>query len=193
MWRTFWRLLRESFGPALNDTIVFLLLLSPLYLGLILYSAQDGLLRLLAKSSFIIPYLAIVFAIHVGLIYDFIVSFDRLLARTYTAMRAAFLVFVTLAKTALLIIGTVWCHAVIFAAGGLCTASPCLQSNIASRDIWDAVYFSIVTWTTVGYGDFFPSIDVRLYAATLAVIGVFALAFQIGAATALMSSLLEER
>jgi len=34
-----------------------------------------------------------------------------------------------------------------------------------------AVYFSFITWTTVGYGDFVPTVSTRFFAATEAVIG----------------------
>ena len=37
----------------------------------------------------------------------------------------------------------------------------------------DVLYFSIVTWTTLGYGDFRPSPDTRMYAASQAVLGYF--------------------
>ena len=35
----------------------------------------------------------------------------------------------------------------------------------------DALYFSIVTWTTLGYGDFQPVEDLRLFAAYQAFVG----------------------
>jgi hypothetical protein len=36
---------------------------------------------------------------------------------------------------------------------------------------WNAVYFSIITWTTVGYGDFSPTPSSRIFAATEALSG----------------------
>ena len=41
---------------------------------------------------------------------------------------------------------------------------------------WDALYFSIVTFTTLGYGDFRPVTDARMIAASEALIGYFAMA-----------------
>lgn len=38
-------------------------------------------------------------------------------------------------------------------------------------DSWDCLYFSIVTWTTVGYGDFVPSPIGRMFAASEALYG----------------------
>jgi len=37
--------------------------------------------------------------------------------------------------------------------------------------IADSLYFSIVTWTTLGYGDFTPPADIRLIAALQALLG----------------------
>lgn len=40
-----------------------------------------------------------------------------------------------------------------------------------THDYIDALYFSIVTWTTLGYGDFHPEASIRLYASFEAIIG----------------------
>jgi len=40
-----------------------------------------------------------------------------------------------------------------------------------SKEIWDAIYFSVVTWTTLGYGDFKPSEGARIWAAGEAMLG----------------------
>ena len=36
---------------------------------------------------------------------------------------------------------------------------------------WDSIYFSIITWTTVGYGDFVPTPTTRAFAASEALLG----------------------
>ena len=36
---------------------------------------------------------------------------------------------------------------------------------------WDGLYFSVVTWTTLGYGDFTPPTDIRLITAMQALLG----------------------
>lgn len=44
----------------------------------------------------------------------------------------------------------------------------------------DFFYFSIVTWTTLGYGDFRPSQDARMYAASQALLGYLYMGILIG-------------
>ncbi len=43
-----------------------------------------------------------------------------------------------------------------------------------------ALYFSIITWTTVGYGDFFPTPEARLIAATEGLLGYIYMAVIVG-------------
>lgn len=45
-----------------------------------------------------------------------------------------------------------------------------LNKNV-SHSFADTLYFSIVTWTTLGYGDFQPTESSRMWAATQALIG----------------------
>lgn len=40
-----------------------------------------------------------------------------------------------------------------------------------AHDPYISIYFSVITWTTVGYGDFIPSPQTRLYAAVEALLG----------------------
>jgi hypothetical protein len=42
---------------------------------------------------------------------------------------------------------------------------------VAVTSFRDFLYFSIVTWTTVGYGDIKPSPDSRMFAASEALLG----------------------
>ena len=45
------------------------------------------------------------------------------------------------------------------------------QTLEVATSLKDFIYFSVVTWTTLGYGDFKPSPEARLYAASQAVLG----------------------
>lgn len=55
-------------------------------------------------------------------------------------------------------------------------------------DFLSCLYFSLVTWTTLGYGDFQPSSSARAFAATEALLGYVVMSFVI----AFMLSLLQE-
>jgi Ion channel len=49
------------------------------------------------------------------------------------------------------------------------------------KDDWSiALYFSLITWTTVGYGDFVPTNGVRLLAGLEALVGYFYMALLVG-------------
>ena len=43
--------------------------------------------------------------------------------------------------------------------------------------LWHAIYFSGITFATVGYGDFLPAPHARLLALTEGVVGVFTMGF----------------
>lgn len=42
---------------------------------------------------------------------------------------------------------------------------------VTSGDFWGSLYFSIVTWTTLGYGDLSPVPDIQLLSAVQAILG----------------------
>jgi hypothetical protein len=44
-------------------------------------------------------------------------------------------------------------------------------SGRIARDADSCLYFSLITWTTVGYGDFAPTPDFRIFAALEALLG----------------------
>jgi len=56
------------------------------------------------------------------------------------------------------------------------------------EDSNDAKYFSIVTWTTLGYGDFRPSVAARPYAATQALLGYFFMGILVGKVISIFSN-----
>lgn len=49
-----------------------------------------------------------------------------------------------------------------------------------TQDPISCFYFSIVTWTTLGYGDFRPSPEARLFAASEAILGYLFMGIFIG-------------
>jgi len=52
-----------------------------------------------------------------------------------------------------------------------------LSSGIpVNIDFFDALYFSITTWTTIGYGDFSPIPSCRLVTSIEAILGYYAMA-----------------
>jgi hypothetical protein len=58
-------------------------------------------------------------------------------------------------------------------------------------DIWTGLYFSIVTWTTLGYGDFAPAESLRLVAATEAILGLLFFGILIGVVANLVNRRIE--
>lgn len=55
-----------------------------------------------------------------------------------------------------------------------------LKGDAEPIDFWDALYFSIVTWTTLGYGDLQPQDGLRVLASLQAVIGYLFLGVVVG-------------
>lgn len=51
-----------------------------------------------------------------------------------------------------------------------------ISGVITNIDFWDALYFSITTWTTLGYGDFSPTPACRLITSIEAILGYYAMA-----------------
>jgi hypothetical protein len=55
-----------------------------------------------------------------------------------------------------------------------------LGQDVLKGDWYNSVYFSVVTWTTLGYGDFAPVENLRLVAALEALMGYFYMALLVG-------------
>jgi Ion channel len=55
-----------------------------------------------------------------------------------------------------------------------------IDGAVKTQDPTTCLYFSIVTWTTLGYGDIRPSIEARLWAASEALVGNLWMAIFIG-------------
>ncbi|HEX7028887.1 MAG TPA: ion channel [Gammaproteobacteria bacterium] len=54
------------------------------------------------------------------------------------------------------------------------------NSEIVLNDWYNSFYFSVVTWTTLGYGDFAPVENLRLVSAFQAMMGYFYMAILVG-------------
>lgn len=56
------------------------------------------------------------------------------------------------------------------------------------HDLWGALYFSVVTWTTLGYGDVTPYANTRFFAASEALLGYIVMALLISVLSAMAQS-----
>ena len=70
----------------------------------------------------------------------------------------------------------------IYQGHGINEGSKLIQLN-SDEHYWTSLYFSIVTWTTLGYGDFVPPHDLRLVAACEALLGYFTFGMMVGLLT----------
>jgi hypothetical protein len=68
---------------------------------------------------------------------------------------------------------------VIYAFSKLYEEQGLLLNNVVVHSFDSSLYFSVVTWTTLGYGDFQPTESARLWAATEAMFGYIFMAFLI--------------
>jgi hypothetical protein len=73
----------------------------------------------------------------------------------------------------------------IYQGHGLSPGSECRLIDLADDKGWTSLYFSIVTWTTLGYGDFVPPNDIRLVAAGEALLGYFTFGTMVGLLTSI--------
>jgi hypothetical protein len=55
-----------------------------------------------------------------------------------------------------------------------------LEIEVPTNDPWTCLYFSVVTWTTLGYGDIRPVGFARFIAGSEAIVGYFGMAALIG-------------
>ena len=76
--------------------------------------------------------------------------------------RLWYALFVFLSQAA----ATIAAMAAVYSRAGLVIAG-----EISDASVRDGIYFSIVTWTTLGYGDMTPRPEMRLVAASQAVLG----------------------
>jgi len=93
----------------------------------------------------------------------------------YIARRDRFFASVAFILSALTIITLLLAFASIYRISGIIEAS----THAVSNDPINCLYFSIVTFTTLGYGDFYPTPETRLIAASEAIVGYLSLALLI--------------
>jgi len=85
------------------------------------------------------------------------------------------------------VLGVITSFAFVYHATGLNISGN--WSSVTFRDAW---YFSAVTWTTLGYGDFSPVGDVRIFAVIEALLGYLFTAIIIGVFVTRLSRTLNE-
>jgi hypothetical protein len=95
-----------------------------------------------------------------SIISIFVTSFENIFKRNHELI-----IFPQVLKMLLAVYVTIFGFASIYKTEGLIQAS-----NITHKPT-DALYFSIVTWTTLGYGDLLPTESIRLIAALEALLG----------------------
>ncbi|WP_422375911.1 ion channel [Roseibium sp.] len=64
--------------------------------------------------------------------------------------------------------------------GTVLDAETGLEVAKITHDKYDTFYFSIVTWTTLGYGDWQPTQSVKIFAAVQALVGMYSTALLFG-------------
>ncbi|MGR0278515.1 ion channel [Marinomonas dokdonensis] len=97
----------------------------------------------------------------IGSLIVFITSFINVFRRHHE-----FQLWSQLLKMLVAIYTGIVTFAVIYRFGGVVTP----EGNV-SHDVYDSIYFSVVTWTTLGYGDFQPSESIRIWAGAQAMLG----------------------
>ena len=78
--------------------------------------------------------------------------------------------------TILLGISNILLFAIIYYHNGIIDS----QSKNIIYDLSTSIYFSIITWTTLGYGDFIPTEQSRIFASIEALLGYIYTAILIG-------------
>ena len=73
-----------------------------------------------------------------------------------------------------IILITIYCFSNIYIELGII-----FEENL-TKEFKDTIYFSTVTWTTLGYGDFRPSENARVWAATESMLGYIYMGILVG-------------
>ncbi len=98
-----------------------------------------------------------------------VLSIKKVLVSSFRTLqeRQKYATFVAFFDLSVFVSQIITAYAVVYKAFGL------LDGDQAVRQPLDFLYFSIVTWTTLGYGDFRPTPSSRMVAASEALFGYF--------------------
>jgi hypothetical protein len=101
----------------------------------------------------------------------------------FASRHTAVMLFAFIGASAFAIAAEIVIFAAVFRILGL--VGPDHQSI---HDAASCVYFSMITWTTVGYGDFVPTPAARMYASTEALLGYVFMALFISTTIAIVAN-----
>ncbi|SRR5216684_3649968 len=104
-------------------------------------------------------------AVTLGIDLVIFISIVVIFTRHFLLPRSPYKTFAGLCVLAFFIFDMIISYANIYRSFGL------VDGGVAVTSIRDFIYFSIITWKTVGYGDIKPSPDSRLFAASEALLG----------------------
>ena len=68
-----------------------------------------------------------------------------------------------------------------------------IDGTTETHDYWTALYFSVMTWTTVGYGDVQPTTADRIFAASEALLGLVFMGLYVAVAIRAIEQLAVDR
>jgi hypothetical protein len=132
--------------------------------------SANGFLWWALFSSYPIPngleFLLVVFAMTAPFVTMYAAGMRMMLTKARTTADR----FVFICQTAVQLLSTILSFALIYRIRGL------VDVDRTTNDPLTCLYFSIVTWTTLGYGDVRPSLDARMFAAVEALTGYIAMA-----------------
>jgi len=93
---------------------------------------------------------------------------------SYLKIPHVFRLFRGLLTYIVIILITIYCFSNIYIELGI------IFNENPSKEFKDTIYFSTVTWTTLGYGDFRPSEEARIWAATESMLGYIYMGILVG-------------
>ena len=94
--------------------------------------------------------------------------------RVYLDIPKAFGLFRGLLSYIVIVLIAIYCFSNVYIEHGI------IFNEIPTKEFKDTIYFSTVTWTTLGYGDFRPSEEARIWAATESMLGYIYMGILVG-------------